>query len=233
MEAGKSLPTQTSPKASSALRGHRPSLAPAGSRARGGGEPMGTGCSRSPTLGGSPHPCSSPRPSSPYWETPPHATMVGALEEAAWPWQAPAHRRPPQQRAVPSAGVPPLASPGQGEGDQHPQRYGAQPVLSLSSLFLFLFFFCFGRPEPGPGSCHHHERHPPVPVPAAGGWDGTGRVAAACRPSAVRRRSLLLWPGPSALCLCPAVRLSCSPSPGGPRLARTHGVRSLRSGRSS
>lgn len=139
------------------------------------------------------------------------------------------HQRPPRQRAVPLAGLLPPASPRRGVGDQHPQRYGAQPVLSFSSSFFFSFF-CFGRPGAWSRLAPPPRATPPHPCPWGGGM---GRAAATCHPSAIRRRSLLLWPGPSALCLCPAVRLSCSPSPGGPRSARSRGVRSLRSGRSS
>lgn len=199
-------------------------------RARGGGQPVGTGCpGHPPPQGGDPHPRCPPCPgsSSSYWEPPPHATPGRTAEGAAWPWQGPGT---PTSSPAASGALTPAGS----GGDQHPQRYGAQPVLSFSSSFLFLFvlfFFALGDPEPGPGSCHHHDRHaPPHPCPQGG---ETGRAAAACRPGAVRRRSLLLWPGPSALCLCPAVRLSCSLSLGGPRSAQSRGGHSLRSGRSS
>lgn len=172
-----------------------------------------------------------PRPSSssPYWETPPRATPGGASEGVA---------RPRQEPGAPTSS--PVASGALGRAPTGITQAGrggsASSALQSATgfvLFLFVFvpflFFALGDPEPGPGSCHHHERHSPSPRPG----DGTGRAAAARRPGAVRRRSLLLWPGPSALCLCPAVRLSCSPSPGGPRSARSRAVRSLRSGRSS
>lgn len=173
-----------------------------------------------------------PASSSPCWETSARATLGGALEGAAQPWQGCGCPQPPQQRAVPSAGLRPLASPRRhGGGDRHPRRYRAQPVLSFSSstVFLFLFFFFLWETQsPVPARATTTMRSP-HPCPQGG---GTGRVVQMPH-AAVTRRSLLLWPGPSAPCPCPAVRLSCSPCPGRLRRARGRALRSPRSGRSS
>lgn len=166
-----------------------------------------------------------PRSSSPYWDTPLHATMVGALEGAAQPWQERGTLMSPP--AAPATGI---TRAGWGGSASSALRGSTSFVLFLFVLLSFLlFFFALGDQEPGPSSRHLHKQHP-RPRPWA---KGTGQAAAMCHRGAIKHRSLLLWPGPSALCLCPAVRLSCWPSPGGPRSARSRGIRSLRSGRSS
>lgn len=126
-----------------------------------------------------------------------------------------------------------------GQQGQHPRRYRAQPVLSFSScfflsvvgfVFVFVVFFLLREERlpvllPPPPAA-------PCPSRPRAGAPGKG---AARRPGALRRRSLLLWPGPSALCLCPAGRLSCWPARARPRSARGRraGARCRRSGWSS
>lgn len=164
---------------------------------------------------------------SPCWETPPHATPGGALEGAAQP------RRAVGAPSLPSSErCPRLGSGLARAGDWHPRRYRAQPVLSFSSsivfLFLSFFLFSFGTTRARSRLLPPPRCAPPIPVPGPGGRGGSrGRHAA------VTRRSLLLWPGPSAPCPCPAVRLSCRPCPGRPHRARGRGLRRPRSGRSS
>lgn len=124
-----------------------------------------------------------------------------------------------------------------GQRGQHPRRYRAQPVLSFSSCFFFLLlvsFLCFVfllREERLPVLL---PPPPAAPCPSCPRAGAAGK-GAACRPGALRRRSLLLWPGPSALCLCPAGRLSCWPARARPRSARGRraGARCRRSGWSS
>lgn len=163
-----------------------------------------------------------------FLPVPPRGSLGGGSTAVAGLWV------PPASPAVSGAlGWAPATGLAQaGRGDRHPRRYRAQPVLSFSSSigFLFLFSFPLGNPEPGPGSCHrhHHDGLPPSLSPGR----GDGAVAQPPR-AAVTRRSLLLWPGPSAPCPCPAVRLSCSPCPGRLRRARGRALRSPPSGRSS
>lgn len=95
-------------------------------------------------------------------------------------------------------------------------------------FFSFFFFFLWETQSPVPARATTTMRSP-HPCPQGG---GTGRVVQMPH-AAVTRRSLLLWPGPSAPCPCPAVRLSCSPCPGRLRRARGRALRSPRSGRSS
>lgn len=186
----------------------------------GWGEPVGTSCPGPPTLGSDPHSCSPFSASSPHWGTPPGppwGRLVGGRSRGTnvltgsdrYPW-------PHCRRA--------------GHGGS-----ASSALQSATSFVLFLLFsvsfFASGDPGPGPGSCHHHEQHPPSPSPWRG--DRTGQAGAASRSGAITHRSLLLWPGPSAPCPCPAARLSCSPCPGTPCLARGRGGRCPRSARSS
>lgn len=172
-----------------------------------------------------------PASSSPCWETPARATL-------GEPWRG-QHSR---GRAV---GAPSLPSSercprlGSGHWPRPGGTGGGIGILGaternqfcpfpLPLCFFSFFFFLWETQSPVPARATTTMRSP-HPCPQGG---GTGRVVQMPH-AAVTRRSLLLWPGPSAPCPCPAVRLSCSPCPGRLRRARGRALRSPRSGRSS
>lgn len=134
------------------------------------------------------------------------------------------HRRPPQ-----------LLPPGRDSGASILGATERNQFCPFPLVFFFLllvsFLFFLLRQERLPVLL------PPPPAAPCPSCPRAGAVGkgAARRPGALRRRSLLLWPGPSALCLCPAVRLSCWPARVRPRSARGRraGARCRRSGWSS
>lgn len=163
-----------------------------------------------------------------YWGTPPHATAGGAWRGRRSCWAG-------------DGGTGVLPSSCHAGGTAGP---ASSALPSATSFVLFLLFFSFCCWFRFCVSCFFLLREERLPVllpppPAApcpshprAGAPGKG---AARRPGALRRRSLLLWPGPSALCLCPAGRLSCWPARARPRSARGRraGARCHRSGWSS
>lgn len=171
----------------------------------------------------------APRLSLPVLGDPSPRHPGGALEGAAQPCRAVGAPSLPGSERCPRLGSG-LARAGRGIGilgATERNQFCPFP-LRLCFFSFFCFLFSFGTPRARSQLLPPPRCAPPIPVPGPGGRGGS-----CSRHAAVTRRSLLLWPGPSAPCPCPAVRLSCRPCPGRLLRARGRGLRRPRSGRSS